>query len=948
MTTPSESGGPGLPFTGDAPRPGYDAPNDGACAVSIEPAVSQLTVERMTSPIAVATATPLFGWNVDPGCRQVAYELRLNSDDTLIASTGRIESDRTVDVLMRGAVLESDTAYRWTVQCWFHSGATFEASSTFATSLLSVDDWSARWVVPAQSRTVREVYTIADIVADRADPVGPPSGRLHPPLQLREEFEIGALTPVRARLFATARGIYAAEVNGHPIGDEVLAPGYDSYRSRLSFQCYDVTDAVTAGVNVVGMTLADGWYAGRMGITGSSAQYGDELAAIWQLSLVYEDGSRRVFGSGSGAALCHRGGCDYADLFIGERFDARKTTPGWSSPGYAAAGWAHARTEDADFSVLVPFSGEPVRAIERRPAVVTRLDPSTYLVDLTQVIAGRLHVTIRAARGTELEFEHSEVLLPDGSFFDNIVGPNKEQRDVYIARGDGAEQYEPTFTFHGFRYVRITGSEPFELAGADGVVLGSDLRMTSTLRTSDARLDQLHRNIVWSQRANFLSIPTDCPQRERAGWTGDLQVYAPAAATTMDIRQFTERWLANCRAEQFPDGRIPTVVPIIPSMHDGGESDVTAAAGWSDAIALVPWALYQRYEDKRALADNYDAMIRWVEFQQARAEAEIPERVQRSDPDPATRANHRSMWNTGWQFGDWLAPSIIREGADPVEMAKPHIRSEIVAAMFHAHTTETVAKIASVLGRADDARRLRERARTIRTAFADTYVSPEGLLAVELQGTYVLALAFNLIPSHMRASSHQRLIQLIAAADEHLDTGFLSTPHLLDVLWDAGEHDLARRLFWQSTPPSWFYAVDQGATTVWESWEAIRPDGTPTRASFNHYAFGCVDDWIVRRIGGIEAISPGYARSRIAPDVDGPVSSAHCEIDTVHGILAVDWRREGSIVRLTVDVPHGCLATVEIGSVVETCRPGTRTVVADAAPPVMTHIAQPLAIVDTD
>lgn len=861
----------------------------------------------------------MFGWKTRADFAATAYEIEVRDAVGACWSSGRIEGSGGVDIAYRGPALASNTSYAWTATCWSEGGEVAFASGEFETSILSNDEWSAAWLVPAQLSVVRERYAISELMDGTAHPPGPAEERLHPPLQVRQGLTLNQV-PVRARLYASARGVYEVEINGDRIGDEILAPGFDTYARRLSFQSYDVTSALRAGENIVGLTVADGWYAGRIGITGSSAPYGDELAVIWQLSMDFADGSRRTIRSGDSPARSSRGGWDYADLFIGERFDARALTKGWSAPGYDASSWDVVTVKHGGTDVLVPFTGEPIRRTESIESPAQRLDDSTYLVDVGQVIAGRMRLRFRAERGTEIVLEHSEVLLPDGSFFDNIVGPNKDQRDSYVAAGGGEEAWEPSFTFHGFRYVRVSGDAPFELIRADAQVIGSDMPVTSALATSDPRLDALHRNIVWSQRGNFLFIPTDCRQRERAGWTGDFQVYAPAASANMDIRAFAERWLDNVRAEQREDGSIPPVVPVIPTMLAGDDSDIHAAAGWSDAIVLVPWTLYRRYGDRRVLEDNYQAMRRWVDYAQHEAERRIPTRVEGAAPDVVER--HRRMWNTGWQFGDWLVPSVVRQGDDPVDMAKPSARSEIVTAMYHAHTTAVTANIAEELGREGDAADLGARAAAVRTAFAQEYIADDGRLMVDMQGTYVLALAFDLVPAQLVDAAARRLVELLAANDDHLDTGFLSTPYLLDVLWEAGHRELARRVLWQTTTPSWLYQVDTGATTIWESWEAVQADGTPTLSSMNHYAFGSVDDWIVRRQVGIAPLEPGYSRTLIAPDFHGPLSAVDYVRDTVRGPLAVCWNRERETVRLVAKVPAGMTAEVRIGASRSVVGPG--------------------------
>ncbi|WP_456285341.1 glycoside hydrolase family 78 protein [Microbacterium sp. JZ70] len=871
-----------------------------------------LTTERAVSPIAIATRQPLFGWRIGGSETQIAYEIEVRDAQGVMWSTGRVASPENVDIPYRGRALRSDADYSWQLTVWFASGRSAAERATFGTALLDADEPRASWVVPAQRKTHIERYTIAQILAGEAGSPLPPEERLRPPQHVRQIVDL-ADRPVRARLYATARGIYTAHVNGVEVSDEVLAPGFDSYNSRISVQCFDVTDLLVPGHNVIGLTVADGWYAGRVGMSGSSAPYGDELAVLWHLSAAYVDGTGERWSSGDVPARSARGGWDYADLFIGERFDARRKTAGWGDVGFDDAGWSACTLAPANPTQLVPRSDEPVRRTQMLPCEIRREGDGSWSVDVGQVIAGRLRVRVRAEEGTRIDIEHSEVMSAGGVFFDNIVGPNKDQRDVLITSGAVFDEYEPTFTFHGFRYARLTGDAPFLVESAAAVVIGSDLPVTSRFRASDSRLARLHENIVWSQRGNFLSIPTDCPQRERAGWTGDVQVFAPSATVNMDVRSFLERWLANARADQLPDGVIPTVVPEIPTHSERVQDDVRGAAGWGDAIVLVPWTLYERYGDVRALEENYEAMLAWVDFQQREAEAAIPGRLDAERASAESLARHRVMWNTGWQFGDWLVPSVVREGLDPVEMAKPRLSSEIVTAMYHAHTTRTAARVARVLGDRTRAGELDVRADRIASAFADEYVAEDGTLPIPLQGHYVLALAFGLIPESVRSAAFAELVRLVHVAADHLDTGFLSTPHLLDVLWDGGERDLARRLLLQDTSPSWLYAVAQGATTIWESWEAILPDGTPTRSSMNHYAFGSVDDWIIRKIGGIACAAPGYAEIVIAPDVEGPLDWAETSIETVRGTAAVRWRRSGTAVDIEVVVPSGAVARVEVG-----------------------------------
>lgn len=876
------------------------------------PAPAQLLVDGLDSPLGLATAEPRFSWRLaasGPDLRQEAYELTVSAGGVEVGATGRVESRETVGIRVPGLRLDSRTAYRWAVRVWIEGDAEAGewAESGYETSLLDAAEWTAPWATPEQRATVVERYSLFGALSGTEAPSAPLAERLHPPQHLRQEFDLEA-APLRARLRMTARGVYLAELNGARVGDEVLAPGFDSYGERTSFQTYDVTGLLGRGANVLGVVVADGWYAGRIGLTGASAQYGDQLAASWILEVDEADGSTRHIIPDAGV-LSARGPRDWADLFIGERHDARLEADGWSTPGFDAGAWAPVRLSSSPATGLVPFAGEPVRRVQEfAPAAVLRTPSGDVVVDAGQVVAGRVRLTVRAAAGTEIVLEHSESLTAGGEYFANILGPNKDQTDVYVAAGREGEVFEPEFTFHGFRYVRVTGLPDLVVDDVTIVVLNSDLRETSRFRASDDRLTRLHENVLWSQRANFLSIPTDCPQRERAGWTGDLQVFMPAAATNMAVQPFTERWLANLRADQHPTGEVPMIVPVMPHMDDSGEGigSLVTSAGWGDAVVIVPWVLYERYGDAAVLRDNYAAMVAWVEYQMR-------------------EAGDGLLWNTGFHFGDWLAPSTLADGSPDAAMVAPALTGAITAAMFHAYSLELLARVARVLGEDADAERFEKRHDAVAAAFADEYVSPEGHLSVELQGPYVNALAFRLIPADRRAGAVARLVELVHAADDHLDTGFVSVPYLLDVLWDHGHRDLARTLLMQDTMPSWLYEVKMGATTIWESWAGVLPDGTPQAMSMNHYAFGCVDDWMFRRLAGVAPTAPGYREFVVEPDVEGALDGVDATIETPSGEIAVSWRREPGAVALEVEVPPNTTATLVLGDRREVVGSGRHT-----------------------
>ncbi len=872
--------------------------------------VRDLRVEYLAAPTGVATRAPRFSWIVDRA--QEAYELEVRSAGVVVWATGPVESSETSLIDYGGARLASDTSYQWRVRSRSTEGWSAWSESTFDTALLDAVDWIAAWVEPEQQDAVVERWSMLDWIRG-GGPDSAPEARLHPPQHLRQAFTVRTGL-VRARLYATARGAYVASVNGHPADDQVLAPGSDSYAHRISVQAYDVTAMFTPGDNVLGVTLADGWWAGRLGLTGSSAQFGTRTAAIWQLHLGYGDDTTEVIASGEDVRTA-RGARDYADLFVGERFDRRADIAGWDRPHFDDRAWTPARIIDADRTTLRPFAGEPVRRVMELPALSVVATTEGAIVDFGQVIAGRVRLRMRATSpGQRIVIEHTETLAADGSWFDNITGINKEQTDVFIAAG-GDDEWEPEFTFHGFRFARVSGlTTPLDAADIVAVVIASDLEQTGSFTTSDARLNRLHQNVVWSQRANFLSIPTDCPQREKVGWTGDLQAFIGAATNNAQVVPFVSRWLDNLRADQLPDGRIPIFSPRSPfddeaAANGFGFGSIVAAAGWSDAIAVVPWVLYERTGDRRVIEQNYDAMTRWIEYQRTAAAEDVGASVSAVELPAERRAAQALLYNTGEHFGDWLTPSTMEGG--PVHEAiriAPALTSEYLAPMFQAQTLSIAAQIAEALDKTTDAAELRARADDVRAAFAAEYVDPSGDLPVRLQGIYVLALAFDMVPVHLRARTAERLVELVRARGDRLDTGFLSTPHLPDVLCDAGHPDVARTLLWQTEMPSWLYEVDRGATTVWEAWDAISPTGEIREMSLNHYAPGAVDDFLYRRVAGIRATSPGYRTAVIEPGFDLGVTHVRASVTTPYGVLGVEWRRAADGDTAVVEVPAGVRA----------------------------------------
>ena len=902
-------------------------------AGTAEPRVTHLRTDHLDAPIALTRVSPGFSWRIEApgraGLAQAAYRIVIAdvASAHIAADTGVVSSDTCIAVRVPGFEGRPGADYRWRVDVWLAGvNASLNAASTFG---IAHRDWVAPWIEPRQERVVAEGPTNPrpDLVAAACAAVEgvPLTRRLHPPRRLRDAFTLRSL-PRRAVLRITSQGIYSASVNGRAVDDALLGPGYESYELSMPVVSHDVTALLAQGPNVLGIGLADGWWAGRISFLGRSAQYGDMLRASWQLELDHHDGSHETLTPAAPAVMSARGPIDWSDLFIGERRDARLDEPGWDATGFVLTdsnAWTPCAAVPFDAPVH-PFHGEPVRRLMSMPAQRVWTAPNgDVLADFGQVLAGRVRLHVRGPRGTVVRLEHAEALGPDGNLAMNIIGFAKDQADEYVLAGnDSGETWEPEFTFHGFRYVRIIGWPGYPAAeDLTAVVIGSELETTADLHTSDPRIDQLFRNTVWSQRSNFLAVPTDCPQRERAGYTGDMQIFAETAATLMGVAAFIERWLADLRRDQVRrGGGVSVIVPEPPAMSgDFGAGtifgEIRTPAGWADAITIVPWALYRHSGDRRFLEDNIEGMRAWVAFQSAQAAARNPAELDSASLSPERAARHTLLWNGGRHFGDWLAPSTMvgfDEHPGDAILRAPLLTSEIVGPAFQVLSLQLLARAEAELGNEAAAAGLESRLKAVRGAFAAEYLGDDGSMSPDLQGLYVLALAFDLAPEGLRPRLVARLVELVHRAGDHLDTGFLSVPYLLDVLWDHGERDLARTLLLQDTAPSWLYEVAMGATTIWEAWHAVHEDGSVEPVSLNHYAFGCAIDWVMRRQAGIELTSPGYRTTRIAPDFGGPLTSCAAHIDTPYGRLAVDWHCTHERATLVVEVPVGVTAHVAL------------------------------------
>lgn len=841
-----------------------------------------LTHEYRRNPLGTDALHPRFGWKLVSARRntmQSAYQIQVARDPIARADgrgnriwdSGRVPSAASLYQPYGGPDLRSRTRYHWRVRVWDATGraSRWSAPTYWETGLLSTGDWTAQWIgAPASSH----------------DSSGAPA-----PMFRRSFVSQGKV--VSARIYVTARGLYELHLNGQRVGQDYFTPGWTSYHKRLQYQTYDATALIVPGENALGAILGDGWYRGYLGFPGRKNDYGPDVALLLQLQIHYADGHTvRINSDGSWRSAT--GPITFADIYRGESYDARLERAGWDAPGYDDRGWRPVSLAGPSRAALVAPVTEPVRRTETIQPVAIRTAPNgQQLFDLGQNITGWVRLRVQGPAGSTVTLRHAEVLDRAGNLYtENLRAAY--QTDRYTLKGGGEEVYEPHFTYHGFRYVAVEGlSTPATLATVTGVVVHTDLPETGAFETSDTLLNKLQRNIVWGQRGNFLDVPTDCPQRdERLGWTGDAQVFARTAAFNMNVAGFFAKWLADLATDQHAGGSVPWVIP---NPLGGDSTRFAAAAGWADASTVVPWTMYLMYGDRGTLERQFESMRRWVDYAHRRAGAGL-------------------IWNRDDHFGDWLAWH-----SDDASYPGATTGKDFIATAYLAHSADLVARAAEVLGRSEDAARYHALFADIRTAFRKEFVSPNGRVSENTQTAYALALNFGLLDEHEMAGAAQRLVDDIRRHDGHLSTGFLGTPELTHALSQNGHLDAAYGLLTQRSYPSWIYPITRGATTMWERWDGIRPDGSfeeISMNSFNHYAFGAIGDWMYRVIGGldIDPAAPGYQHALIAPRPGGGLTSASATLETGYGRLVSAWRRTGTSFTLIVTVPPNTSAAVTL------------------------------------
>jgi alpha-L-rhamnosidase len=830
--------------------------------------VSTLLTNNLINPIGIDKIPPRFSWQLKSEKRNIlqsAYEIKVTAGRKSVWNSGKINSESSVFIPYAGKVLKSGTQYCWQVRVWDNQGAqsAWSEEACFQTAFLNNENWKAKWI---------EANFQEDTI-------------LRPAVYFRKTFTISKKI-ASATAYITAHGMYEGEINGQRIGDAYLTPGWTSYNNRLQYQVFDITKYIGLGKNAIGSIVGNGWYRGSLAWENNRNIYGKKLGFLCQIEIHYKDGSKETIITDE-SWKSSTGSIQFAEVYHGETIDARAEKMGWCTNGYDDTDWNGVSVVSEKMDNLIATENELVKKHEIfQPIKLITTPKGEKVIDFGQNLVGWVLVKAKGERGKSIIVKHAEVLDKDGNFYTENLRAAKATA-TYILKGNGLEEFEPHFTFYGFRYIKIEGyTGDINLENFKAVAIYSDMNPTGTFTTSNPLLNQLQHNIQWGQRGNFLDVPTDCPQRdERLGWTGDAQAFSRTAAYNFDVNNFFSKWLKDLAVDQLPNGAVPHVIPNV--LGKGN----SAATGWADASTIIPWNMYLAYGDKKILETQYPSMKAWVGYM--------------------GKASENYLWNKGSHFGDWLfyRPFDDNDGKSAVT------DKYLLAQCFFTNSVQIMINTSKILNKKDDENYYSTLLKNLKDAFLKEYVTPNGRLVSGTQTAYVIALNFDMLPENLRAKAASLLVENIKSYGNHLTTGFLGTPYLCHVLTRFGYTDVAFKLLLQETYPSWLYPVKMGATTIWERWNGIRPDKTFEPASmnsFNHYAYGAIGDWMYRVLAGIDTDveGPGYKKITIKPHIGGKLTQADATFKTNYGKLSSNWKLEEGKFIINIEIPANTTAEI--------------------------------------
>ncbi len=828
-----------------------------------------LECENFISSIGLGTAKPRFSWKIHSdlqNCFQKSYQTQVsrNSDfSTVLWDSGIVATEQSRLCEYTGESLSADTEYFFRVQIEDNHGEKSNwETSKFETGIFNCTDFTANFI---------------------SSPLDKPEDS-HA-IYFRTGFEINKEIK-KAKAYVTALGMYDFYTNSQKIGDAYFAPGFLSYNKHLQVQAYDVTQNILQGKNVIGAIVGAGWYKGDLISSGNRNHYGSKNALFVQLHITYTDGTKQVlisdknWESGFGPII-------YSELYHGETFDARIDNSDWCKD-ITNGNFTKCEKFNFDKSVMCMQTGEFVREQQTlNPVKKIKTPLGETVFDFGQNMVGFVRIKVKGKKGDRVHLNFAEVLDKEGNFYaENMRSARNDI--IYILAGNGEEIFQPHFTFQGFRYMKVTefSGEP-ENEIFEGVILDSDMSENGKFECSSPLVNRLVQNVSWGFKGNSVDVPTDCPQRdERLGWTGDAQVFIRTACFLRDTRAFYSKWLTDMAYDQKPNGAIPNIVPNI-FTDDGG------ACGWADSATICPWTLYICYGDKSELKKNYPMMKKWVEYIRSVAENGV-------------------YWNSGFHFGDWLALDA-KEGS--YFGATPN---DLTATAYYAYSSLILSKAAAVLGYTEDNFEYLKLHNNIVDFFKKEFFTETGRLAVPTQTAHVLALMFDLVPENTKQRTVDDLVELIKENDNHLTTGFLGTPYICYALSRYGRLNVALHLLMREKYPSWLYPVKQGATTIWEHWDGLKPDGSfwsKDMNSFNHYAYGCILDWMIQDLAGLKCDeeNPGYKHFSVSPNLPDSWEYINCDYNSIYGKIKIHIARENDILNIKLSIPENTVCYFSLG-----------------------------------
>ena len=824
----------------------------------------RLKTEHMVNPLGLQTANPTLSWNCADGITQTAYQIIAKSKNRVVWDSGKVASSQ-MSVEYGGSAAGARERIDWSVTLWDENGEPGQPESAWFEMGLMDGSWEAKWIDPELPHEEKN---------------------RQPASVLRKTFFTD--TTENARLYITCHGMYKARINGKPAHSFVYAPGTDDYRKRLQYQVFDVTELLRSGENEIAVTLGDGWYRGNNGVDGLYNYYGSDLALLCQL----EVSGKPVLMSDETWQASQSGPVRLNDMEKGETYDARME---------AITNWHGVSVKDYGFDKLVCSNSVPILEQERFLGRIFKTPNGETVVDFGQNLAGYTELKVYGKAGQKITLWHGETLDENGNFTQSNFDPGERnknggipQRVDYICK-DGLNVYKPSFSYFGFRYAKVESDVDLTDAEFTAIAVYSEMPQTGFFTCDNEDVNRLFLNSLWSMRSNFCDIPTDCPTRERAGWTGDAGAFAPTGVYLADCYPILRKWLAECRLAQGADGLVANIAPV----NNSGSfisNMLQGSSGWGDACILVPWALYEAYGDKTILAENYEMMVRWLAF--------VEERAKKTRIQNLRNPYKKYLVDEGFHFGEWLEPDV--SSMDTMKKNMMFGAPEVATAYYY-KSAGLAARIADILGKTEDSRKYKDIAEGARNAYRYT-CTQNGVITSKRQAEYVRPIAFGLLDEAESQAAANQLAKMVSDNSYHLNTGFLSTPFLCRVLSDYGHTDTAYRLLLQDTAPSWLYPVKHGATTIWESWDGVREDGT-VHDSLNHYAYGAISGWLMGDVCGIRLTE---GKLTIAPKPSGKLGHAEAKWISPVGTIESKWHYNGNRVEFEVMIPANVTAEIRL------------------------------------